>query len=225
MRCRSFTFVLFALLANAQRPFSALNPSEQKEAIVGSQMARAFRQHVTELNNPDALAFIEHVAAKLAAKLPETAHSYTFALIEEDNDKLLHEPAAFPAGYIFVPASLLLEARDESELAGMLAHAMAHIALGHGLKEPTVSGWTGFSARPLASNKFVPASLMQDSPELERQADQLAVRISASAGFDADGLLRYLAREWPADAPDGAARDSRIRSMEKAIQTESPPRN
>ena len=186
-------------------------------------MARAFRQKITELDNRDALTFVERVVSRLAAQLPETAYSYTFALISADNDQLLHEPAAFPAGYIFVPRSLLLEAKDESEFAGMLAHAMAHIALGHGLREPTVVGWMGFSARPLASSKFVPASLIRDGPELETQADQLAVRIAALAGYDADGLIRYLTREWPADTPDGAVRDSRLRAMEQAIQTQLPP--
>ncbi len=175
------------------------------------------------MDNRDALSFVERVGARLAAKLPEAAYPYTFAVIAEDKDELLHEPAAFPAGYIFAPKSLLLEAKDESEFAGMLAHAMAHIALGHGMQVATVSGWTGFGARLLASNRFVPASLMRDGPILEMQADQLAVIVMALAGYDPDGLIRYLTREWPADAPDRGARDSRIQSMEQAIQAQLPP--
>jgi predicted Zn-dependent protease len=53
------------------------------------------------------------------------------------HESTIHEPATLPGGYVFVPAGLFLAAQDEAEFAGMLAHAMGHIALRHGTRQAT----------------------------------------------------------------------------------------
>ena len=57
--------------------------------------------------------------------------SYTVAIVADDGG---YEPISLPGGFIFVPASTILAARNEAEFAGMLAHAMAHIAAHHGTR-------------------------------------------------------------------------------------------
>jgi predicted Zn-dependent protease len=74
-----------------------------------------------------------------------------------DDPTVMHEVAAFPGGFLFLPASLILAAKDEDELAGMLAQAIAHIAARDGTRAATradlinsttpvvyTGGWTGY---------------------------------------------------------------------------------
>lgn len=80
----------------------------------------------------------------------------------------MHEPIAFPGGFIFVPARLILAAQDEDEFAGMLAHSIAHIAERHATRQATRSeitnmsttpliymgGWTGYRCRVVVASRF-----------------------------------------------------------------------
>lgn len=113
--------------------------------------------------------FVQQVGGRLAPHLPATSAKYKFTLADDSRGGETHEPAATADGRIAVPAILVLTARDESEFAGMLAHAMAHIAEGH-------------SAR---------------GRELESRADADAVKAMAAAGYDPEALIRYIERVQP----------------------------
>jgi hypothetical protein len=56
------------------------------------------------------------------------AFLFTFILFADDTCEITHEPASLPGGYVFVPASLFVATHNEAEFAGMLAHAMEHVA-------------------------------------------------------------------------------------------------
>jgi predicted Zn-dependent protease len=92
---------------------------------------------VTPLDNAAALDFVKRLGARLAAQLPEPRFDYTFAVTASDQSNVLHEPLSLPGGYIFVPTSLFLTVQDEAEFAGMLAHAMAHVANRDGTRAAT----------------------------------------------------------------------------------------
>jgi len=102
--------------------------SREKEMALGASLAQQVQRTATPLNSPAALDYVQRLGAKLAAQLPEPRFSFTFAVTSNDQGNALHEPLSLPGGYIFVPASLFLAAQDEAEFAGMLAHAMAHVA-------------------------------------------------------------------------------------------------
>jgi predicted Zn-dependent protease len=104
---------------------------------------------------------------------------------------------AFPSGHVFVFAALILAARNEAELAGMLADAMAVVE-----SQKLRSGlWIGGSGG-------LPVAIQQ-------QADADAVKIASSAGFDPAALGRYIARAYQSE--------DRLATLEKAIQR-LPPR-
>jgi predicted Zn-dependent protease len=144
----------------------------------------------------------------------------------------IHEPAALPGGYVFVPAALFLAAQDEAEFAGMLAHAMQHVSRRHGMQQgratdnanrPVVymGGWSGGCAETPAVPRG--SLTLQRSNELE--ADFLAVQTMAHAGFDPMALVRYIERVQ--GRPDGTVsqadsplpdRDQRLTTMRSAIE-------
>lgn len=149
----------------------------------------------------------------------------------------MHEPVALPGGYVFVPAALFLAAQDEAELAGMLAHAMEHIAERHETRQATRGQIINYANVPLvfmgnstgcASDAAIPLGFLKFQQDFERQADFLAVQAMARAGFDPNALVRYIERVQPATPPSPGgstalsalpARDLRIAVMMSGIST------
>src|ERR1035438_3249034 len=166
--------------------------------------------------------------------------AYTFELVDDDQT-WIHEAAAFPGGPVFVPSSLILAAADEDELAGMLAHAIAHIALRQFTREQTkgqivkyatipliyMGGWNGYAIRQGAA-LAVPIGFLAFQRKNELESDQVAARILAAAGYDPQALARYIERVQPADPPLPNAtapypgKDTRLAALQAAIR-QLPP--
>jgi beta-barrel assembly-enhancing protease len=202
-----------------------------KEAAIGAQLAQQERQRTTPISNAAVRGYVERIGQKLAAELPNAGVTYTFEVIADAVGGPTHEPLSLPGGYIFVPASLILTARNEAEFAGMLAHAMAHCAERHGTRQATRGEVANLSTIPWifvgGDQQLVPIGFRSFQRRFETEADLLAVKMAASAAYDPEGLVRYIGRMQPEDAarPNSAmpARDSRIAGMEKAIQ-QLPPK-
>jgi predicted Zn-dependent protease len=198
--------------------------SRTKEAAIGAQLAQQERQRTTPLASDTVREYVELVGHKLAAELPL---SYTFEVVADVMGGPTHEPLSLPGGYIFVPASLILTARNEAEFAGMLAHAMAHCAERHGTRQATRGEIANLSNIPLifiggGAEPMGPVGFSSLQRRFEIEADALAVKMTASAGYDPEALVRYIARVQPGDTVRASSpmptRESRLAAMEKAIQ-------
>jgi predicted Zn-dependent protease len=141
------------------------------------------------------------VGANLAAQLPG-GWTYQFYLIKEDEERETHEPTAFPGGHIFVSQELVMEALNEEEFAGMLAHAMAHVAEPHRKQLDAQQGpvtrlgilyvRADFGALSAFDSQVRPMALLKVLSVVERKADTGAVQAMAAAGYDPAGLWSYL---------------------------------
>jgi predicted Zn-dependent protease len=133
----------------------------------------------------------------------------------------LNEPITFVGGYVFVPAGLFLTARDSAEFAAMLAHAMAHLAGRHGMRQADRSRVANTASIPLiymggwaayGQGSLVPSSVLRSMREDEIDADRLAVAALDAAGYEAGALRRYISRTQKgtqsefSPLPDKAAR-------------------
>jgi hypothetical protein len=127
---RLFILISFAaLFANAQERGSRANfYSREKEAALGAQLAAQVRSQSSVIDDARIGGYVARVGNKLAAALPDRGIQHTFTVVDRNLGGSTNEPLALPGGYVFVPANLLLAARSEDELSGMLAHAIAHIA-------------------------------------------------------------------------------------------------
>lgn len=119
---------------------------------------------------------------------------------------------AAPGGYVFVTRGALGKMQDEAELATALAHEIVHVAQRHVVKELNIKGADGSAASGLArligggtDSARVAFSQTVDKAldilfkdgykrEDEVEADQNAVILSAAAGYDPGGLVRYFTR-------------------------------
>ena len=204
---------VFAALVGAQPrdPGKGVNfYSIEREIALGRQLAGEFRRDARPLESPAALAYVDGIGRRLAAQIGGPPFPYTFALVADD-PTVLHEVKSFPGGFLFVPAPLILAAKDEDELTGMLARAVAHVAfrdwtrqttraeLMRVANEPmmTMAGSTG-SAIAQGQAIAIPAGFAQISRRFELDADRAAARAMSAAGYDPEALARYIDREQAA---------------------------
>jgi predicted Zn-dependent protease len=134
-----------------------------------------------------------------------------------------------------VPAALFVTAQDEAEFAGMLAHAMEHIAQRHGTRQATRGQIANPACIPLifmggrscgdSEALLLPKAFLATQRSNELEADALAVQTMAHAGFDPMALARYIervqlqpttaTRQTASALPD---REQRLASMRSAIE-------
>jgi predicted Zn-dependent protease len=107
---------------------------------------------------------------------------------------------AFPGGFFFVNSGLVLKADNEAELAGVMAHEIAHVAARHGTRQATrgeianyatlplifMGGWAGCTLQGAAS-AIVPIGFLKFSRGFEAEADQnlngrLGLQTSSTCG-------------------------------------------
>src|SRR4051794_1993768 len=106
----------------------ALKAQDEREAALGAHLAKEIGDRTKPLDSEAALHFVERLGARLAAQFPGLPWAVKFGVVTGEQTSRTHEPVALPGGYVFVPAELLPAAESEAEFAGMLAHAIAHVA-------------------------------------------------------------------------------------------------
>ena len=188
-------FVAIAALAQKSQPVPIGRDTVEREKARGAHLSADYRSRTTFPDAPEVNAYLTELGHRFAP-----AH-YTFELVDEDRT-LDSEPPSFPGGAIFVPASLIAAAKDQDELAAMLAHAVGHVqhpVMSEGKVQNFASipmvmmaGPTGYAP----SNKYiaVPLSFLPQLRAAELEADRAAAGMLAQAGIDPTAIYRYLDR-------------------------------
>ena len=240
MRCLWCVAVLVIGVAQGQerQPGQGVNfYSKDKEIALGQRLALEFGQKTTPLDIAAVNDYVRRVGADLAAQFPG-GWTYRIEAIREERGGATHEPVAFPGGAIFVSVDLLRAAQSEAEFAGMLAHAMAHVVARHWTRsatknelvmgDPSGGRWLGAFSEPVPmgtgeSGRPALAGMLAFQRGAEREADYLAVRAMAAAGYDPSGLASYVGRVQ-AVPHSGAAfdtlppRDQRVTAIQSEVR-------
>jgi predicted Zn-dependent protease len=159
----------------------------------------------------DLQQYVSNVGQSIALGAPSvtpTYQGYRFVLLESPTVNAL----SAPGGYVFITTGAVAAARNEEELAGVLAHEVAHVQLHHGIKAIKQSNFTeamkiiGTEAAGQSGVQVgtVFGDSVQDivatvvtsgySRAQEAEADQLAMQLLAEAGYSQQGLVDYLKR-------------------------------
>ena len=173
--------------------------SYEKEMALGKQLAQEVAHQAKLVDDPLITERVNRLGQNLArnsdAKVP-----FTFQVIDGPTDV---NAFALPGGYIFVYTGLIKMADEEAELAGALAHEIAHVAARHltcrATKQQMMSyssiplsillpGWGGYAARQ-ASGAVGAMAFMKFSRTDETNADYLGVQYMYAAGYDPNGAI------------------------------------
>jgi beta-barrel assembly-enhancing protease len=101
------------------------SPAEEQE--IGQQFMRQLRQQVKIIDDPEVENYFNSIGYQLAANSENPAQPFTFFVVKAQDINAF----AVPGGFVGVHSGLILQTRDESELASVLAHEIAHVTQRH----------------------------------------------------------------------------------------------
>lgn len=184
--------------------------SESREDQIGREIMRQVRDAADYLDDPILEDYLANLGDKLAAASPESARHFEYFPVRDTTINAF----ALPGGYIGVHSGLISATRNESELAGVLAHETAHVTQHHIARmvdDQKISGIATLAALAVAilaarSNSEVAEAAIVTSQALslqnqlnftranEHEADRIGLQILIAAGFDPRGMVSFFER-------------------------------
>ena len=192
-------------------PADAVLPRTE-EARLGRSIMRAIRREGDIIDDPEVTEYIQSIGHRLAAHANDGDYEFYFFVVDDPSINAF----ALPGGYIGVHTGLIEATRNENELAGVLAHEIAHVTKRHiaravhanqraGLLNlATMLGAILAAAAADAGGEGVQAAVMtgqalsvQNRIDFTRaneyEADRFGVQIMAAAGYDPNGMADFFA--------------------------------
>ena len=175
--------------------------SLEKEIALGKQLAQEVERQAKIIDDPVIAEYVNRVGQNLVrnsdAKVP-----FTIKVLDAEEVNAF----ALPGGFFFVNSGLILKADSESELAGVMAHEIAHVAARHGTKQATRGElaqiamiaasiavpytWAGYAAMQ-GANMAIPMGFLAFTRKMEREADYLGLQYMYKAGYDPTSFVDF----------------------------------
>ena len=216
--------------------------SEQQDVEIGRQSAAEAERQLPLLNDRRVEGYVSEIIRRLAAVAPGAKYPYQIKVVNASDINAF----SLPGGFMYVNRGLIEAARSEPELAAVLAHEMAHVALRHGTHQASkaylaqagigiLGGLLGRGGNPnqvfqVIGGLGMNALFLKFSRDIEYQADTVGAQIMARAGYDPRSMadffqvLRSQQKSDPgrvatffSDHPAAADREARIRQEAERI--------
>ncbi|MDJ0589491.1 MAG: M48 family metalloprotease [Pleurocapsa sp. MO_226.B13] len=204
------------------------------EKTAGQSFAQSIKAQSNMVSNEPQLEYLNDIGQRLAKLMGRDEFEYEFYIVEDPTPNAF----ALPAGKIFFHTGMLQLMDSEAELAGVLAHEIAHSVLSHSYKRLGESALTGTATNVISSMAGREVGTVARIGELflsssfsrgkEKQADILGLRVLDAAGYSADGLYNVMAKLKQLQGKSRGvetllsshpASEERMRYLEELIQT------
>ena len=192
-------------------PEKALGITVQQEKELSREFMKVILNHYEIIKDPLIVNYVNDIGNKIISVLPPQPFVYRFYIVKDD----VYNAFATPAGHIFINSGLLEAMENEEELAGIIAHEIAHVVCRHisqkierskKIEIATLAGiaagiFLGAGGAATAANAVTFGSLaagqsiaLAYSREDETQADQIGLDSLARAGYSSKGLISVLTK-------------------------------
>lgn len=198
-------FIIFCLILAAPGPASAALFGEfgiKDEAEYGRKFNVLVRSRMPLIQDPEVISYVEDIVRRLEKTMPPQPFPFTVAVIRHNAVNAF----ATPGGYVFVNTGLILAMNNDSEVAGVLAHELAHVTQRHiagrieamqvtsllsllgALAGAFLGGDAGFAtmAGTMAASQ---AAMLKYSRADESEADQVGMNYLIRAGYNPMGMI------------------------------------
>src|SRR5579863_250483 len=216
--------------------------SLEKEIALGKQLAQEVERQAKVIDDPIIAEYVNRVGQNLVrnsdAKVP-----FTIKVLDTEDVNAF----ALPGGFFFVNSGLILKADTEAELAGVMAHEIAHVAARHGTLQATkgdliqigtiplmlMGGWTGYAIYQ-GAGLAIPMGFLAFTRANEREADFLGLQYLYKSGYDPLAFVDFFEKIETLEKkkPGSVAKvfsthpmtDDRVKKAQDEIQTILKPK-
>ena len=171
--------------------------SIERQVAMGRQYAQQIESQIKLVNDPVVTEYVNRIGQNLVRN-SDAQVPFTIKVIDSD----VVNAFALPGGFFYVNSGLILAADEEAEMAGVMAHEIAHVSACHFGREMTrmnilqmmsipfifmggAIGYAGYEAAGLG----IPLTFLHFSRGFEAEADYLGIEYTYRAGYDPSGLL------------------------------------
>ena len=219
--------------------------SPQSELELGRRHAQQLEAGMKFIEDPAITEYVNRLGQELVRNSDAKA-AFTIKVVDSD------EPRAYalPGGFLYVNSGLLSAVDNEAQLAGVMAHAIAHVAARHVTRMMTRAQFANYMTAPLIfaggkcniyaecdsdQNLGLPITFLKDSRAFEAEADYFGIQYLYKTGYDPGAFVSYLEKREPEENANPRSQAlmfathpplaERARNARKEIAAILPPRD
>ncbi len=187
---------------------TAITPADERR--LGESIMREIRRDPSYLDDPEVAEYVNNLGGRLTARSDAVRQEFEFFVIQDPQVNAF----ALPGGFIGINSGLLLAAQSESEVAGVLAHEVAHVTQKHIARmigqqgQNQILSIAALAVALLAARSnsqigeaavaFGQAGIVQSqlnfTRDNEREADRVGLQLLESSGLDPRGMATFFER-------------------------------